>query len=474
MLRILSETELKKITAAGTAILEETGVRLLDEDIRGTVIEHGAEPDPFDGTRVHIPENMAEKYFRLCPGQFSLKNRAGESVAVRNGSRSMYYTGNATQYVRGASKNAKEIGIDEFIEFTRVIDRLENIDGLVGTSIGEFPPNYRDFTGFRLMAMHTRKHLRPCIYTPSGGRAIIEMADAILDGSPIGENMFFTLGYSIVSPLTWSDTALGLFEATKGFGIPVMINSEPMAGGTSPVTLAGSLALADAEILSGIVINQIIEPGRPCIYNAGFAHVMDMRTMTALTGAPENALMQAAGAELAAYRGLPCASWSLSDAPVLDSQAAYEKMMTLLAHTLSGTNMIWGIGNFETSKTISPESAVIDNEMIGNCLRMKQGITVDEEHLAIDVIKKNVFVGNFLETDHTFRHYREEIRMSSLPNRSSRTIWKEQGSKTVEEKACDEVKKILSSNNEVYLRGSQIEKLDRIQCKWIERVSKSK
>ena len=160
---------------------------------------------------------------------------------------------------------------------------------------------------------------------------------------------------------------------TRGHGIPVMINSEPMAGGTSPVTLAGSLAMADAEVLSGIVINQVMEPGRPCIYNSGFAHVLDMMTTLVLTGSPENALLQGAGAEMAAFHGLPCASWALSDSLMLDGQASYEKMMTLFVHTLSHVNIVWGVGNTETSKTISPEAAYIDNELIGNCLRFPKG-----------------------------------------------------------------------------------------------------
>ena len=165
------------------------------------------------------------------------------------------------------------------------------------------PPACRDFAGFRIAAQYSSKHLRPCIYTPSGAEAIIEMSDIILDGKALKDNMFFTLGYSIVSPLTWTETALELFYRTRGHGIPVMINSEPLAGGTSPVTLAGSLAMADAEVLSGIVINQVIEPGRPCIYNSGFAHVFDMMTTLVLTGSPENALLQAAGAEMAQYHG---------------------------------------------------------------------------------------------------------------------------------------------------------------------------
>lgn len=468
MLKLLTQDEKGKIHAAGLKILEELGVRIHNSTVYGLLLEAGAVADANDPLLVHMPEAMVKKNMGLCPKEFKLVNRNGDCTTVRNGSKPLYYTANATQYVRGAGKKAVEIGENEFIEMVRVVDKLENIDGLVGTSIKEYSPKHRDFAGFKLMAQYSFKHLRPCMYTASGAEAMIEMSDVILDGKPLRDNMFFTLGYSIVSPLTWSNTALELFYRSRGHGIPMMINSEPMAGGTSPVTLAGSLALADAEVVSGIVINQVIEPGRPCLYNAGFAHVLDMMTTIVLTGAPENALLQAAGAEMAEYHGLPSASWCLSDSPMLDSQASYEKFMTMLAHTLSGVNMIWGIGNIETSKTISPEVAVIDNELIGNCLRFSKGIKVDEEHMAFDVIKEVAFSGSFLETDHTFRFFREEIRNSTLPNRVNRIHWEQNGSKSIEEKAEDVVKNILNKKSDVYLTGAQMEKLDRIQKKWME------
>jgi trimethylamine--corrinoid protein Co-methyltransferase len=250
-----------------------------------------------------------------------------------------------------------------------------------------------------------------------------------------------------------------------------MINSEPLAGGTSPVTLAGSLAMADAEVLSGIIINQIIEPGRPCIYNAGFAHVFDMMTTLVLTGSPENALLQAAGAEMAQFHGLPSASWALSDSSMLDSQASAEKLLTSLIHTLSKVNMIWGVGNIETSKTISPEIAVIDNELIGNCKRFSERFKVDEEHLAFSLIKEIAFNGSFLESAHTLEHFQEEIRYSDLLNRSNRSQWEKNGSLSLEEKAEKIVNDILKREPDNYLTGSQIQKLEAVQKKWIGRVS---
>jgi trimethylamine---corrinoid protein Co-methyltransferase len=470
MLQILSEKEKIEIHNTGLRILSEVGIRVRSKTIYNLLLEAGGEPDEDDSIKLYLPQKTVEKYLALCPRQFTIKDRQNNETVMRSGGATVYYTANATQYVRGTSKKAVELGVNEFTEFVRVADKLENVGGIVGTSLKEFPPACRDFAGFRIAAQYSYKHLRPCIYTPSGAEAIIEMSDVILDGRTLKDNMFFTLGYSIVSPLTWTDTALELFYRTRGHGIPIMINSEPLAGGTSPVTLAGSLAMADAEVLSGIVINQVIEPGRPCIYNSGFAHVFDMMTTLVLTGSPENALLQAAGAEMAQFHGLPSASWALSDAAMLDSQATAEKLLTAFVHTLSKVNMIWGIGNIETSKTISPEIAVIDNELAGNCKRFADRFIVDEERLAFNIIKEVAFNGSFLESAHTLEHFREEIRYSDLPNRTNRSQWEKNGSVSVEEKAEHFVNEILGKDPDVYLSASQISRLEKVEKKWIERL----
>lgn len=472
MLQILSQKDRERIHNAGLEILDEVGVKIHNKTVFSLLLDAGAIPDKNDAITLHFPEEMVKRHLSLCPKSFQVRDRKGIGREIRRGADPLYYTSNALQYTRGTSKTTVDVGVNELAEFVRVVDKLENVHGIVGTSIKEYAPQIRDLAGFRLMAQYSYKHLRPCIYTPSGAEAIIEMADVILDGKPLRDNMFFTLGYSIVSPLTWSETALELFCRTKGYGIPIMINSEPMAGGTSPVTLAGCLALSDAEVLSGIVINQAMEAGRPCIYNSGFAHVLDMMTTVVLTGAPENALLQAAGAEMAEYHRLPCASWALSDSPMLDSQASSEKLFTMLSHTLEKVNMVWGIGNIEASRTISPEIAVIDNELAGECMRFSRGIEVDEDHLALDVIKEVGLKGSYIDTEHTFRFFREETRYSRLPNRVTRALWREKGSKSMEEKAESVVNDILNRTCDCYLTGSQMGKLDVIQSKWTERLAR--
>ena len=197
----------------------------------------------------------------------------------------------------------------------------------------------------RLIAENCLKHIRPCIYHPRETRGMVEMAQVLLDGKPLAAAPIFSLGYTAVSPLRWSDLALGAFRESSGHGVPMMVNAEPAGGVTAPATLAGELVLGNAEALSGVVICQALEPGRPLVFNMGFAHVMDMQTTVMRTGGVENGLLQAAGAEIAAFHGLPSAAWLSTESHVADAAATFEDVLTGLLHAMSRTSIIWGVGN---------------------------------------------------------------------------------------------------------------------------------
>ncbi|MCZ7567983.1 MAG: trimethylamine methyltransferase family protein [Ardenticatenaceae bacterium] len=348
----------------------------------------------------------------------------------------------------------------DLVDLTRVVDACHNIHGMVGTAVTDYPASCRDFVGFRLMAQYTNKHLRPCIYTPQGGRLVIEMAQVLLGGTSLRERPIVSTGFSIISPLHWTSLSLGVFKETAGFGVPVMINSEPLGGATAPVTLAGCLVIGDADTLSGLVINQLLEPARPCIYNIGFAHVIDMSSAIALTGAPENALLQAGGADLARYHNFPSASWMSTESMVAIAQAAFEKMITGLAHADAGVNFIWGAGNLESTLSMCPEVAVMDDEIAGYFLRYQRGIPVDEEGLALDLIKEVGHSADYLSSRHTRRHYRHQLSRPLLAFRDRRSIWEEKRARTYEEAAQERVRQILAAEPKEYLDAHQQAELE--------------
>jgi len=356
---ILSEDQIRQINEASLDVLATVGVRLHHEEVVKRLGEAGADADPTTGT-VKIPAAMVQEYLQQCPREVKLYDPQGGETTLKARGPSVFWTGNAMHFVQG--KERRELVSDDFVNICRVVNTLENVHAIVGPSMADLAPTTRDFMGFRIMSEHTSgKHLRPCVYTPMGIQAIIEMADVLLDGTPLKERPIFSLGYTAVSPLAWSQTALELFVVTSGHGIPMMINAEPTAGATAPITLAGALVTANAEALSGVVVSQVLEPGRPCVFNLGFMHPFDMKYCVALTGSPENALMHAAGAEIAAFHGLPSASWMSTEAKMADSQAAHEKTLTGLIDALHGANIIWGVGNLEGTLSMCLEEAVIDN-----------------------------------------------------------------------------------------------------------------
>jgi trimethylamine--corrinoid protein Co-methyltransferase len=334
---------------------------------------------------------------------------------------------------------------------------------MVGTSLADVPPAGRDFAGLRIMASHTTKHLRPCIYTPEGARLVVEMAQVLAGDSPIRDRPVVSTGFSILSPLHWSALALNVFKATAGHLMPVMINSEPLAGATAPATLAGALVIGEADVLSGLVVNQLLEPGRPCIFNIGFAHVMDMSSGLALTGSPENALLHAGGADLARFHGLPSAAWMSTESMLPDSQAAFEKMATGMAHAWSGVGLIWGAGNLESTLAMSSEALVIDDEIAASFLRFQQGVPTDGEALGLDAIREVGLSGGFLGHPHTLKWHRQVLSRPLLAFRDRRMKWESTGCRSLEESAELRVQEILSREPTACLDDHQRAELARIE-----------
>lgn len=455
---ILDKQDCERIHEAALRTLQRVGVRVDDPAILARLQEAGAIVT--DSSVAHIPQALVEWALKQSPKTIRIADRRGSLWDLKPGSGTLVLTGNALYITRGRAR--EDLKSSDLGELARVVDACRNIHGMVGTTVSDYPPSCRDFAGFRIMARYTAKHLRPCIYTPQGARLVMEMAQVLLS-APLRERPIVSTGFSILSPLHWTALALGVFQQTSGLGIPVMINSEPLGGATAPVTLAGCLVIGDADVLSGLVINQLLEPGRPCFYNIGFAHVLDMAATIALTGAPENALLQAAGAELARFHGLPSASWMSTESMAMDSQAAFEKMMTGLAHATAGVNFIWGAGNLESTLAMSPEALVVDDEIAGYFLRCQGGIPVDSDSLAEELIEEVGLSGDFLSTEHTLRHYRHVLSRPVLATRSHRSKWEARGAPTLEESAQQKVRAILAAESANYLDPHQEAELQRIE-----------
>jgi trimethylamine--corrinoid protein Co-methyltransferase len=465
---LLTSGAIHQIHEASLRLLETVGVKLDHPAVFRKLCEAGARGDA-DGKTVRLPRDLVAECVARAPRNIRLADRRGHSAEVGADGGTVFWGGNALYLARGRERT--EITSDLLAQFTRLLDALHHVHGVVGTSLADYPPRVRDFVGFRVLAENSTKHLRPVIFSPDGPTAIIEMAEVLAGGDPLSERPIVSFGYSIVSPFHWTEAALELFLRTSGHGLPMMVNSEPLAGATAPVTPAGLLAQANAEGLSGIVILQVLEPGRPSVFNLGFAHLFDMQYAVATSGRVQDGLIAAAAAEIARYHGLPSASWISSDNSTCDAQSALEKALTGVLHARAGVNIVWGIGQLETEATLSPEQAVIDNEMAAQFLRAERGIEVTEETIAFDVISECAVTGDFLQHDHTLAHFREEHIGGDLTTPQPNSQWRAAGGLTLEERAAKRVDEILASPRQPTVTPEQSARLREIEKKWLTKLA---
>ncbi len=461
----LSVSQIEQINSASLRLLESVGVRVDHPVAAARLQTAGAR---IDGDRLLLPRQLVADCLGGVPRNATFAGRRGACARVGPDGGTVFWGGNALCIIRG--RDRKGIESRDLADFTRLLDALDHVHGVVGTSVSDYPPPVRDFVGFRILAENSTKHLRPVIFTGSGSLAIIEMAEVLADGVPLAERPIVSFGYSIVSPLHWGRSAMELFLNTSGRGLPMMVNAEPLVGGTSPVTLAGALTQANAEALSGVVILQVLEPGRPVVFNLGFAHMLDMRSALPTSGRVQDALLAAAGAEIAHYHGLPSASWMSSDNFVCDEQSVLEKATTGMLHALAGVNIIWGIGQLETEVSLSFEQAVIDNELAGQFLRAQRGIEVTPETIAEDVIRQAALTGDFLSSDHTLAHFRAEQETSDLLSLQRRETWAAAGSPTFGDRVREKVRDILSRPHEPAITPDQSARLREIEANWMEKL----
>lgn len=464
----LTSARIQQIHTASLRLLESVGVKVDHPEVFRKLCQAGAQGDP-DGVTVRMPSALVARSTEAAPRNITLADRRGGAVQVGADGGTVFWGGNALCIARGRER--KEIQSRDLADFTRILNALGNVHGVVGTSISDYPPQVRDFVGFRILAENSTKHLRPVIFSSDGPRAIIEMAEVLNEGLPLADRPIVSFGYSIVSPFHWTRSALDLFVTTSGRGLPMMVNAEPLAGGTAPATLAGMLVQANAEALSGIVILQVLEPGRPSVFNLGFSHMLDMRSARATSGQIQDGILAAAGAEIARYHGLPSASWISSDNFACDEQSVLEKATTGMLHALAGVNIIWGIGQIETEVTLSPEQAVIDDELASAMLRAQRGIEVTPETIAEDVIRSCVHSGDFLTHEHTLAHFRDEHIDSTIAGPHRREDWEAASFPALAQRAAKRVEEILSMPPEPCLTREQSARLREIEEKWIRKLA---
>ena len=464
---ILTKTQVEKVHEASLQILEQVGVDFSYPPALEVLKKAGAK---VEGERVFFSAKLVAEQIKNAPRQFTIYARNPEKNVIIGGRHMVFTPGYGAPFVADIVNGRRMAILNDFKNFVQLTGASVNLDILSGNVVepNDIPHEIRHAQMFYTSVKNSDKCFMGSAMGQQAARDSIRMA-SILFGSEaqLAEKPRFI---SILGPLTPLKYDLRMLEALMEYaraGQPQLISSLSIAGATGPVTLAGNLALQNAEILAGIVLAQLVRAGTPVVF-AGVSSNAEMRSGALSIGSPEMAMNTAATAQMARYYQLPCRSGgAVCDAKSPDAQAAYESMMNLLMARVCGINFVLhSAGILESYNCMSYEKFIIDDELCGMVKRIQKGFEVNPETLALDVIKNVGPGGHFLDKDHTFNHFRTEFYQPRLSNRDDFVTWQASGSPHSMETANKKYKEILTTYEAPELSAN----VDKDLKKFIENI----
>ena len=459
MYKPLKDGDVKRIVEEAVGLLGRSGMHVYSKNAREHLSKAGAKVGS-DNRTVYFPKSMIEDAIASAPGSITLFGRNPENDVVLEESRVYYGTGGTAIYIIDPENGERRPSTTEDVKLNaRLVDALNHIHLF---TINVFPNEIKnvddiDLNRFFWSLKNTSKHVMGGIYSMKGTKQVVEMAGILAGGlHALREKPFLSFITLVISPFKidgmYGDITCYLAEQ----GLPVITPTEPICGTTSPITLAGNVLVHTAETLGGVVLVQAVNKGGPVIAGS-VGSIPDLQTMGIVTGAVERGMLNSATAQIAQYLGLPFYSTAgNSDAKTTDMQAGIESAMSNLLVGMSGANYIHdAAGLLDTDLSISYEKLMVDNEILGMCERVLQGIEVNDETLGVDVIERVGPGGNFITEDHTLINMTDEFFNPLLADRALYENWKSKGEQTMEDRARQALDVLMAAHNPNYISKSE-------------------
>jgi trimethylamine--corrinoid protein Co-methyltransferase len=441
---VLDQNSLQLIHAASMEILGDAGMELLDEKARALLGDAGA---TVKGSRVFIPGELVKQSLYTAPSGFTIFDREGTATLELGAGRIYFGPGSDLPYfVDVQTGHVRRATLSDVSISARVCEALEGIDFVMSLALpSDVNPFLTDVYSAKSMICGCRKPFVSTTTSLSSTKAIWEMGAAVRGGpTELSSRPFYVIYTQPTSPLRHSEESLSSLLFCAEHRIPVTYASGAIAGGTAPVTMAGCLAMVNAETLTGLVLHQLKQPGSPFIYGL-IPSSMDMRSGISIYGGVELPLMHFAAAQLGRHYGLPVfGTAGCTDSNRFDSQAGTEATLSIISAALCGSDLIHDSGYMSAGMVGSLPMLVLDNEIISMVKRFTGGIAVNQETLALETLRQVGPGGHFLQTDHTFDHFREECWLPSLFDRTPYSVWAEREGPTLSARIGKRLRTILS------------------------------
>jgi trimethylamine--corrinoid protein Co-methyltransferase len=460
---MLSDAQLEQIHRASLQILDRTGARICDSEALELLRDAGCSVS--DGDVVRFPAKVIEEAVEQAPSRIVLSHRNGDAQLVLEGQNSYFGTGSDLPNTLDLESGERRLSLlSDVADTARLADALPNLDFVMSMALpSDVPRESSDRHSFLAMVENTSKPIVFTAWDESGLTDIIAMAEVVAGGADaLMQNPFLVAYLEPTSPLQHSEMALRKMLMMADKGLPFVYAPGPVEGATAPVTPAGSLAMANAEILSGLTIAQLRQPGAPVVYGSG-SGPLDMRTTVATYMSPHFMLHCKAIAELGHHLyKLPVWGFAgCSDSKRADMQAGIDSAMWILWTALCGANLVHDVGYVESGMTCSYEMIVVCDEVIGFVRRLLGGFEISPETLALDAIDEVGPGGEYITTDHTLRHFKE-CWYPRVFDRMSHHSWVDAGRPTAAETARELARQTIAEHQPEPLPATTLETLQRM------------
>ena len=449
--RPLGEAEIQRIHRAALQTLETIGMAGAIPSCVAAVEAAGGHLT--EAGRLRFPAALVEDTLAKAARAFLLPGFDPAFDLEVSGTRVHLGTGGAAVHMLDSrSGRYRDSRLTDLYDLGRLIDTLDHIHWyfrpVVARDLAD--PRELDLNTAYACMMATRKPIGCSFFLPESVGEAIAMFDLALgsEGAFARQPFCHASNTFVVPPLRFAEESCHCLEAQVRAGMPVLLISAGQAGATSPAALAGSLVQGLAECLAGLVFVNLLRPGHPAIVGL-WPFVSDLRTGAMSGGGGEEALLNAAAAQLVNWYGLPSGvPAGMADAKLPDNQAGYEKGISVAFAAAAGANLVYeSAGMLGSILGASLESLVIDNDMLGAVLRTVRGVEVSEDSLSLGVIAEVVAgEGHYLGHAQTLARMERDYVYPQIGDRLSPKDWIEQGESDIRERAHDVVRRTLASH----------------------------
>ena len=467
-MQVFTRNEINLIHDASMEILSETGVKFNSEEALDLFRQNGFK---VTNPRAYITEKEVMRALETVPSRFVVHARNPQyNVAIGEDDFVFLPTAGAPN-VSDADGGRRPATMEDYRTCCKLVQTSDQLDmnGYLTVQPNDVPSQITHLDMMLAGLTLCDKAFLACSNFRQAALDSVEMAAIAWGGvDQLKKQPVMPAVVHAASPLKYSAEMAEIIIDMARLGQPLVITDMVLAGTSGPISLPGLLAMANAEILSGIVLSQLAGPGTPVVYGSVSAP-SDMRTVASAVGAPEAVVLASAVIQLAGHYNIPCRTGGmLTNSHCLDSQAAAEGTLMMSTAVRNGANFILhACGQLGSYISMSFEKWILDEEVCRTLRRVLTAMDINVESIDVDTIKSLGSDGNYLTHPTTFKHCRS-LYQPRLFTRDDFQKWESKGARCV----ADNTKVMLADRLAHYEKPPMDQGLEQALVDYVSRQKK--